>query len=95
MEPESDGDIKCNCCARYSHCRIGTKTGGLGNKRTCGDHQNYGISKIGQNTEKSPGDLRISDKQENFETKLYCRNLIKGINTWADPFVRHWELFLK
>ena len=33
-------------------------SGGLGNKRTNGDHLNYSFIKIGQNTEKSPGDLR-------------------------------------
>ena len=33
-------------------------TGGFGNKGTSGDHPNYIIIKIGQNTEKSPGDLR-------------------------------------
>ena len=44
--------------ARYSHQRIGTETVGLGNKRTSGDHPNDSIIKIGQNTEKSPGDLR-------------------------------------
>ena len=33
-------------------------TGGIGNKRTSGDHPNYNIPEIGQNTEKSPGDLR-------------------------------------
>ena len=33
-------------------------TGGLGNKRTSRDHSNYNITEIGQNTEKSPGDLR-------------------------------------
>ena len=32
--------------------------GRLGNKRTSGDHPNYSIIKNGQNTEKSPGDLR-------------------------------------
>ena len=31
---------------------------GLGNKRTCEEHPSYGIIKIGQNTEKCPGDLR-------------------------------------
>ena len=31
---------------------------GLGNKRTSGDHPNYSIIEIGQNTEKIPGDLR-------------------------------------
>ena len=38
--------------------RFGTRTGGLGNKRTSGDHPNYSIIKIGQKTEKSPGDLK-------------------------------------
>ena len=37
--------------------RIGTGTGGIGNKRTSGDHPNDRIIKIGQNTEESPGDL--------------------------------------
>ena len=32
--------------------------GGLGNNRTNGDHPNYCIIESGQNTEKSPGDLR-------------------------------------
>ena len=40
----------------------GTVTKGLeqrlGNKRTSEDHPNYSINKIGQNTEKSSGDLR-------------------------------------
>ena len=29
------------------------------------------------------------------ETKLSCRNLIKGINTWAVPLVRYSGPFLK
>ena len=33
-------------------------TGGLGGRRTNGDHSNYNIIGNGQNTEKSPGDLR-------------------------------------
>ena len=32
--------------------------GGLGNKRTNGDHRSNSIVEIGQNTEVSPGDLR-------------------------------------
>ncbi len=45
-------------------CGLGTVTKGLveteevGNKRTSGDHPNYCIIEIGQNTKKSPGDLR-------------------------------------
>ena len=34
------------------------RNGGLRNKRTSGDRSNYDITKNGQNTEKSPGDLR-------------------------------------
>ena len=56
MEHESDGDSYCYWCVRFSHQRIGTGTGGLGKKRTSGGHLNYTIVRIGQNTEKSPGD---------------------------------------
>ena len=37
---------------------MGLEIRGLGNKRTSGDHLNYSIIKIGQNTAKSPDDLR-------------------------------------
>ena len=33
--------------------------------------------------------------RELLETKLWVRNLIKGINTWAVPLVRHSGPFLK
>ena len=58
MKHESDGVTNCNWCAWYSHRRIDNRTGGLGNKRTSGDHPKNSIIKIGKNTEKSPGDLR-------------------------------------
>ena len=57
MKYESDDDTSCDWCAWYSHQWIATGAGGLGNKRTSGDHPNYNILKIGQNT-KSPRDLR-------------------------------------
>ena len=38
--------------------RIVAGTGGLGNKMTSRDHPNCSTTKIGQNTEKSPGDLK-------------------------------------
>ena len=37
---------------------FGTGTEGLGYKRTSRDHPNYSVLGIGQNTEKSPEDLR-------------------------------------
>ena len=54
MEHEGDGDTNCNWCTRYSHQR----NGGYGNKRTSGDHPNYSIFEIDQNTDKSPVNLR-------------------------------------
>ena len=36
---------------------FGTGTGGLGNKKTSRGFPNFSMIKIGQNTEKSPGDL--------------------------------------
>ena len=56
MEHEVDGDTNCKWYSRNSHQSIDTGSGGLGNKRTSGDHPNYGIVKIDQNTEKSLGD---------------------------------------
>ena len=53
MEHESDIDTNSNWFAQYSHQKIGTGTEGVGNKRTSGDHSNYSIIKIGQNTKKS------------------------------------------
>ena len=50
MEYESDGDISCNWCSRYSHQRIDKGTGGFGN--------NFSFIKTSQNTKKSPVDLR-------------------------------------
>ena len=37
---------------------FGTETKGLLSWQTIGDHPNYSIIEKGQNTEKSPGDLR-------------------------------------
>ena len=53
------GNTNCSCCAWYSHKSIGTGTGRLENKRRNRDHSDYSIIKITQNSEKSPGDLRI------------------------------------
>ena len=58
MEHENDGDTNNNWNPRYSQHRIDEETGGLGNKRTSRGHLNNSIIEIGQNPEKSPGDLR-------------------------------------
>ena len=58
MEHEDDSATDYNWCTWNNPQRIGKRTGRLGNKRTNRDHPEYSIIKIGQNTEKSPGDLR-------------------------------------
>ena len=50
MGYESDSDTNCNWCTQYSHQSISTGSS---------DYPNYSIVEIGQNTEKSPGDLRF------------------------------------
>ncbi len=58
MEHEGDGDTNRYWRARYDQKEIDKGTRGLGNKWTIGDHSKYGMVEIGQNTEKSLGDLR-------------------------------------
>ena len=55
MEDEGNVYTNCDWCSWYSHQRINKGTGGLGNKRRLIIIK---IIEIGQNTEKSPGDLR-------------------------------------
>ena len=59
MVPESDCDASSNWHALHSHHMINIGLGWFENNRKCGDYPNYSIIKIGQNTKKSPGDLRI------------------------------------
>ena len=58
MEHESDGDTNCKWNTWNDPQRIVQGIGRVENRWTNRDHQNYSITKIGQNTEKSPGDLR-------------------------------------
>ena len=59
MEHECDGDTSCTWRTWNYPQRIFKGTGRLGNKRKSGNHPDYSIIKIDQNTEKSPRDLRI------------------------------------
>ena len=56
MKHGDDGDTNCGWCAQDNPLSICKEAGG--NKKTNRDHPDYSIIKIGQNTEKSPGDLR-------------------------------------
>ena len=52
-----EGNTNSNWCTRNNPQRLDKGTGRLSNQRTSGDYPDYSI-KIGQNTEKSPGDLK-------------------------------------
>ena len=54
MELKVDGDTNCYWCARNDPQRLRR----VRNRTTSRDYPNYSIVKIGQNTEKNPGDLR-------------------------------------
>ena len=56
MEHEGDGDTNSNRLIRNGTHRLSKKTERVDNLKTIRDHPNYNI--IGQNTEKSPGDLK-------------------------------------
>ena len=55
---EGDNDTNCNYCTWNNPQKIDNVTRKFGNKRTNEDQPAYSIIKMGQNTEKSPGDLR-------------------------------------
>ena len=58
MEHEGDDYTNRDWCIRHSNYRTIKGIGGIGSSRTSGDCRNYTIVENGQNTEKSPGDLR-------------------------------------
>ena len=58
MRHEGVCDTNYNWCTQNSSQRFVKGTGRFRNWRTSGDHPNYSIVEVGQNTEKSPGDFR-------------------------------------
>ena len=58
MEHGGDNYTNRDWCFWYNNQRIIKGTRGLGGERMSGDHPNYNIIENGQNTEKSPGDLK-------------------------------------
>ena len=94
VEHESDDDTNCNWCSWYSHQRIGRGTGGLGNKRTSKDYPKYGFIKIGQSTEKSPGDLRrlvVTQTPVRNHRLTLVRKTRKGVNDNNDNLVKDYK----
>ena len=70
--------------------------------RTLGEKETYKYSGILEADTIKQVEMKEKIKKEYFrrtrkllKTKLYSRNLIKGINTWAVPLVRYSGPFLK
>ena len=66
----------------YSDQRIDTRTGGIRNKKTCGDHLKYGIIVIGKNTEEGPGyskKFAVIQTPERNHRLLLGRKTLKGV----------------
>ena len=93
VKQESDDCTSCNLCSWYIHPKIGTKTWGFEHNGVGRDSPNHGIVEIGQNAEKSPGDLRrLSVTQtplKNHKLTLMCklsrRKIMKNRN-YSLPF---------
>ena len=58
MDNERDNNTTYNWCAKYGRQRFGKRPRRARNRKTWRDHPKYNISRIGENTEKSPGGLR-------------------------------------
>ena len=58
MEHETDNYINCDWSFWSTNKRVTKGTGRHASWMTSGDHPNYNIIENGQNTEKSPGNLR-------------------------------------
>ena len=57
-EHESDGDTSCNWCTWNDAQRLGKEAGCVRNRSSSRDYPNYSIGKVGDNTERSPGNLK-------------------------------------
>ena len=82
VEHENGSYASCNWCSWYSDQRIATKTWELGNKRTSRSHACYSIAEIGQNTEKSPEELkRVAVVQTSVKaiSSRWCETLKKRV----------------
>ena len=78
MEHESDKYANCDWCSSYSDRRMIKGTRGL--EERSGNHQNYCIIKIGQNSEKSPGDMRHAVTQTPMKNQpLMLMGKIQGV----------------
>ena len=108
VEHESDDYTNCNWCSWYSQQRIGTRTGGLGNNGTGGDHPKYSIVEIGQeyweeswrleatcsnSSERPLANTDVKNSQGSECSKL-AQKEYKASHDWVGKVI-HWEMCKK
>ena len=80
MKHGDDGDTNCSWCTWNGPQGLGKMIGTIENQKKNRDHRNFDIVKIGENTEKSPGDLRtptsVKANQITLLQKLARREII-------------------
>ena len=89
VDNEIDDNINCNL--------IWTGNGGFGNKRMSGDHPNYSIVEIGQNTTKSPGDLKWFANTQTLKENhllLHVWKTLKWLNNNYQSVAIRWVALL-
>ena len=97
MEHESNGHTNCNWCIWNSLQGLRSEIGSVGNQRTSQDRLNYSFVKIGQNTKKSPGDLRrlvVTQIQANAGVKKKNARNNNNNNNDSSWEVARWEEFV-
>ena len=87
-EHGGDGDTYCNWCTWDNTQRIGKGTELLRNKRTSRDNPDYNIFMIGQNTEKSPVDLRRLAVTKTPVTSYQLIQVWKTLNRVKEKFLK-------
>ena len=106
VKHEDNHDTNCNWSTWNGPQRLGKGTGIVGSWSSNQDHPDCNIVEIGQNTEKSPGDLirlavthpPVKDHQLTLKWKTckeynnnYAQKEYKSIYDWVGKVI-HWEL---
>ena len=88
MEHEVYGDTNSNWRACNNPQGLVKGTGRVRNQRMSGDHPDCSIIEIGQNTEKSPEDLRIFAVTQTLVKRWCKKKKLQGVTTITITIIR-------
>ena len=92
VEANNDSYTNYHGCSCYSLWRTCTRPGGLGNERRSGDNLNHNFIRIGQNTEKSPRDLRWLVVTQTPEKDPQITLMGKTVKEWNNNHPNKWYI---